>query len=78
MGDILPPVSDLERHILQHPHSYNQLTYFNVEALLLSLTEIWVLSNLFQFPWTDTFSFKASIIDLMSQRQLMAEADIIN
>lgn len=33
MGDILPPVSGLERHILQHPHSYNQLTYFNVEAL---------------------------------------------
>lgn len=33
MSDILPPVSDLERHILQHSHSYNQLTYFNVEVL---------------------------------------------
>lgn len=33
MGDILPPVGGLERHILQHPHSHNQLTYFNVEAI---------------------------------------------
>lgn len=33
MGDILPPVGGLERHILQHPHSHNQLTYFNVEAV---------------------------------------------
>lgn len=37
------------------------------------------LSNVFQFSWTDTVSFKVPIIiDLMSQRQLMVEADIIN
>lgn len=41
--------------------------------------EMWVLSNVFQFSWTDTVSFKTSIIiDPMSQRQLMVEADIIN
>jgi len=40
--------------------------------------EMCFLGNVFLLSWTDTVSFKTSIIrDPMSQRQLMVEADII-